>query len=178
MAAAGLRRQVVAWIGKAEWEQVLEYLYSRDCELQRYALNRISAWKSRYGNSMPLAVDCTADLVRCKSLDMSGGVGAEELVLLYGLTLVRFINLITERKQKTVAIPLRRLAVEIWRLLVSVQTSHVLRCIFSLPTFCLVVPVKYSRLDRHASARDHTWETSQTEHVSERLGLCNGMAPA
>ncbi|OCT67425.1 ribosomal biogenesis protein LAS1L [Xenopus laevis] len=107
------RRQVVAWLSKAEWEQVLEYLYSRDCKLQRDALHRISAWKSRYGNSMPLAVECTADLVRCKILDMSGGMGAEELVLLYGLALVRFVNLITERKQKTVAIPLRRLANEL-----------------------------------------------------------------
>ncbi|KAG8448198.1 hypothetical protein GDO86_015334 [Hymenochirus boettgeri] len=107
------RKQVVAWLSKAEWEQVLEYLYSRDCKLQREALQRISAWKSRYGNSMPLAVECTADLVRCKILDMSGGMGAEELVLLYGLALVRFVNLITERKQKTVAIPLRRLANEL-----------------------------------------------------------------
>ncbi|OCT65831.1 ribosomal biogenesis protein LAS1L isoform X2 [Xenopus laevis] len=105
--------QVVAWLSKAEWEQVLEYLYSRDCKLQRDALHRISAWKSRYGNSMPLAVECTADLVRCKILDMSGGMGAEELVLLYGLALVRFVNLITERKQKTFAIPLRRLANEL-----------------------------------------------------------------
>ncbi|XP_053329680.1 ribosomal biogenesis protein LAS1L [Spea bombifrons] len=107
------RRQVVAWLSKAEWEQVLEYLYSRDCKLQRDALHRISAWKSRYGNRMPLAVECTADLVRCKILDMSGGMEAEELVLLYGLALVRFVNLITERKQKTVSIPLRRLANEL-----------------------------------------------------------------
>ncbi|KAM4695832.1 ribosomal biogenesis protein LAS1L isoform 2-T2 [Rhinophrynus dorsalis] len=110
--AAG-RKQVVAWLSKAEWDQVLEYLYSRDCKLQREALQRISAWKSRYGNSMPLAVDCTADLVRCKILDMNGGMGAEELVLVYGLALVRFVNLITERKQKTVSIPLRRLATEL-----------------------------------------------------------------
>ncbi|XP_063288159.1 ribosomal biogenesis protein LAS1L [Pelobates fuscus] len=107
------RQHVVAWLSKAEWEQVLEYLYSRDCKLQRDALHRISAWKSRYGNKMPLAVECTADLVRCKILDVSGGIGAEELVLLYGLALVRFVNLFTEKKQKAVAIPLRRLANEL-----------------------------------------------------------------
>ncbi|KAM4021263.1 ribosomal biogenesis protein LAS1L [Anomaloglossus baeobatrachus] len=106
-------RQVVAWISKAEWEQVLEYLYSRDCKLQQYALHQISAWKSRYGNSMPLAVDCTADLVRCKILDVSGGMGEQELELLYGLALVRFVNIVTEPKQKSVAIPLRRLANEL-----------------------------------------------------------------
>ncbi|KAG9478517.1 ribosomal biogenesis protein LAS1L [Eleutherodactylus coqui] len=106
-------RQVVAWISKAEWEQVLEYLYSRDCKLQREALHQISAWKSRYGNSMPLAVECTADLVRCKILDVSGGMGEQELELLYGLALVRFVNIITEPKQKSIAIPLRRLANEL-----------------------------------------------------------------
>ncbi|KAM3912417.1 ribosomal biogenesis protein LAS1L [Leptodactylus fuscus] len=107
------KRQVVAWISKAEWEQVLEYLYSRDCKLQREALHQISAWKSRYGNSMPLAVECTADLVRCKILDVGGGMGEQELELLYGLALVRFVNIITEPKQKSVSIPLRRLANEL-----------------------------------------------------------------
>ncbi|XP_075040492.1 ribosomal biogenesis protein LAS1L [Mixophyes fleayi] len=107
------KRQVVAWVSKAEWEQVLEYLYSRDCKLQRDALHQISAWKSRYGNSMPLAVECTADLVRCKILDMGGGMGEQELALLYGLALVRFVNIITEPKQKNFAIPLRRLANEL-----------------------------------------------------------------
>ncbi|XP_069842749.1 ribosomal biogenesis protein LAS1L [Dendropsophus ebraccatus] len=107
------KRQVVAWISKAEWEQVLEYLYSRDCKLQRDALHQISAWKSRYGNSMPLAVECTADLVRCKILDVSGGMGEQELELLYGLALVRFVNIITEPKQKSIVIPLRRLADEL-----------------------------------------------------------------
>ncbi|KAG8553781.1 hypothetical protein GDO81_003539 [Engystomops pustulosus] len=106
-------RQVVAWISKAEWEQVLEYLYSRDCKLQREALHQISAWKSRHGNRMPLAVECTADLVRCKILDVSGGMGEQELELLYGLALVRFVNVITEPKQKIFAIPLRRLANEL-----------------------------------------------------------------
>uniref|UniRef100_A0A8C4WPF3 LAS1 like ribosome biosis factor n=2 Tax=Gopherus evgoodei TaxID=1825980 RepID=A0A8C4WPF3_9SAUR len=61
---------------------------------------------------MPLAVDCTADLIRCKILDTSGNMRSHELVLSYGLALVRFVNLITERKQKIVNIPLRRLAKE------------------------------------------------------------------
>uniref|UniRef100_A0A8D0HD60 LAS1 like ribosome biosis factor n=1 Tax=Sphenodon punctatus TaxID=8508 RepID=A0A8D0HD60_SPHPU len=61
---------------------------------------------------MPLAVECTADLIRCKILDEMGGLKSHELVLSYGLALVRFVNLITERKQKMVIIPLRRLAKE------------------------------------------------------------------
>uniref|UniRef100_A0A3Q3MKU9 LAS1 like ribosome biogenesis factor n=1 Tax=Mastacembelus armatus TaxID=205130 RepID=A0A3Q3MKU9_9TELE len=104
------RRHVVAWLNKAEWDQVLENLYSKDSALQRYALHRISAWKGRYANSTPVAVDCTADLVRCQVLDRSKQLDGDDLVLLYGAALVRFVNLITERQQGKTARPLRRLA--------------------------------------------------------------------
>ncbi|XP_041655646.1 ribosomal biogenesis protein LAS1L [Cheilinus undulatus] len=104
------QRHVVAWINKAEWDQVLEYLYSKEPGLQRNALHRISAWKARYVNSTPVAVDCTADLVRCQVLDRSGQVSGDDLVLLYGAALVRFVNQITERQQGRSARPLRRLA--------------------------------------------------------------------
>lgn len=104
------RRHVVAWVNKAEWDQVLEYLYSKDTALQRYALQRISAWKGRYANSTPVAVECTSDLVRCQVLDRSGQLDGGDLVLLYGAALVRFVNLITERQQGKTARPLRRLA--------------------------------------------------------------------
>lgn len=104
------KRHVVAWVNKAEWDQILEYLYSKDAALQRYALQRISAWKCRYASNSPVAVDCTADLVRCQVLDRSGQLDGGDLVLLYGAALVRFVNLITERKQGKVARPLRRLA--------------------------------------------------------------------
>nr|XP_057906504.1 ribosomal biogenesis protein LAS1L [Doryrhamphus excisus] len=103
-------RHVVAWINKAEWDQVREYLYSKDSALQRNALHRISAWKARYANSTPVAMDCTADLVRCQVLDRSGKLDSHDLVLLYGAALVRFTNLITERQQGKIARPLRALA--------------------------------------------------------------------
>ncbi|XP_010863309.1 ribosomal biogenesis protein LAS1L [Esox lucius] len=101
---------VVAWIDKAEWDQVLEYLYSKECTLQKYALHRISAWKGRFSHNTPIAVESTADLVRCQILDRSGQLEADDLVLLYGTALVRFVNLITERQQGKIARPLRRLA--------------------------------------------------------------------
>ncbi len=101
---------MVAWVNKAEWDQVLEYLYSKDSALQRFALQRISAWRGRFASSTPVAVDCTADLVRCQVLDRSGQLDGDDLVLLYGAALVRFVNLITERQQGRVARPLRRLA--------------------------------------------------------------------
>uniref|UniRef100_H2L9H1 LAS1 like ribosome biogenesis factor n=1 Tax=Oryzias latipes TaxID=8090 RepID=H2L9H1_ORYLA len=104
------KRHVVAWVNKAEWNQVLENLYSKDVSLQKFALQRISAWRGRFAHSSPVAVDCTADLVRCQVLDRSGQLSGDELVLLYGASLVRFVNLITERQQGKIARPLRRLA--------------------------------------------------------------------
>lgn len=42
-------RTVVAWRGRAEWDQVMVGLYCGDSRLQQEALDRVSAWKSRYG---------------------------------------------------------------------------------------------------------------------------------
>ncbi|XP_008117418.1 ribosomal biogenesis protein LAS1L [Anolis carolinensis] len=106
-------RSVVAWQSKAEWDQVMVGLYCGDCQMQQEALDRVSVWKSRYGHRMPLAVESTADLVRCKLLDASGNLKSHELVLTYGLALVRFLNLITERKQKKFTTSLRWLAKEL-----------------------------------------------------------------
>lgn len=89
---------------------MLEYLYSSDTSLQKYALHRISAWKCRYARNTPVALDCTADLVRCQVLDRSAQLDAHELTVAYGIPLVRFVNLITERQQGRVARPLRWLA--------------------------------------------------------------------
>lgn len=104
------KRHVVAWLNKAEWDQVLEYLYSSDTSLQKYALHRISAWKCRYARNTPVALDCTADLVRSQVLDRSAQLDAHDLAVAYGMPLVRFVNLITERQQGRVARPLRRIA--------------------------------------------------------------------
>ncbi|XP_034290961.1 ribosomal biogenesis protein LAS1L isoform X1 [Pantherophis guttatus] len=106
-------RNVVPWQSKAEWDQVMVGLYCEDCQTQRDALDRVSVWKSRFGSKMPLAVECTADLIRCKLLDAAGILKSHELILTYGLALVRFVNLITERKQKMVTVPLRHLAKEL-----------------------------------------------------------------
>lgn len=107
---AGKTRRVVAWMNKAEYDHVLEHLYSRDPVLQKHALHRISAWKGRFGQNTPVAVASTADLVRCQVLDNTGQLESNDLVLLYGMALVRFVNVITERKQTRIATPLRLLA--------------------------------------------------------------------
>ncbi|XP_076843787.1 ribosomal biogenesis protein LAS1L isoform X2 [Brachyhypopomus gauderio] len=103
-------RHVVAWMNKGEWDQVLEHLYSRDPALQNHALHRVSAWRARFGHKTPVAVESTANLVRCQVLDNTGKVEGGDLVLLYGMALTRFVNLILERQQGRVARPLRHLA--------------------------------------------------------------------
>lgn len=35
-------------------------------------------WPFRLGNELPLAVKATADLVRCKLMDVTGGLGTDE----------------------------------------------------------------------------------------------------
>ncbi|XP_023560789.1 ribosomal biogenesis protein LAS1L isoform X1 [Octodon degus] len=104
---------MVAWLSRAEWDQVTVYLFCDDHKLQRYALNRITVWRSRLGNELPLAVASTADLIRCKLMDVTGGLGTDELRLLYGMALVRFVNLISERKTKFTKLPLKFLAQEV-----------------------------------------------------------------
>ncbi|XP_032745628.1 LOW QUALITY PROTEIN: ribosomal biogenesis protein LAS1L [Rattus rattus] len=109
----GVAGMVVSWLSRAEWEQVTVYLFCDDQKLQQYALNRITVWRSRLGNELPLAVASTADLIRCKLLDVAGGLGTDELRLLYGMALVRFVNLISERKTKSCNLPLKYLAHEV-----------------------------------------------------------------
>ncbi|MEJ1281409.1 hypothetical protein NN561_012359 [Cricetulus griseus] len=104
---------VVSWLSRAEWDQVTVYLFCDDLKLQQYALNRITVWRSRLGNELPLAVASTADLIRCKLMDVAGGLGTDELRLLYGMALVRFVNLISERKTKCSNLPLKYLAQEV-----------------------------------------------------------------
>ncbi|CAH6780171.1 ribosomal biogenesis protein LAS1L isoform X2 [Phodopus roborovskii] len=104
---------VVSWLSRAEWDQVTVYLFCDDQKLQQYALNRITVWRSRLGNELPLAVASTADLIRCKLMDVAGGLGTDELRLLYGMALVRFVNLISERKTKCSNLPLKYLAQEV-----------------------------------------------------------------
>lgn len=155
---SAVKRHVVAWMNKAEWDQVLEYLYCSDSSRQKYALHRISAWKSRYGHSTPVAVDCTADLVRCQVQDRSGQQESPDLVLGYGMALVRFVNLITEKQHGRVARSLRRLAgklnIEEWIVNLRHECTHK-----KLPT------LKWCRKGCQA-ALDWLWK----EYWSRQLG--------
>ncbi|CAI5646819.1 unnamed protein product [Oreochromis niloticus] len=81
------KRYVVPWFNKAEWEQVRDNLFSMDPSLQRFALDRILAWRARCPNSLPLAVESTAYLVRCQMRDRSGQLTGEDLIMMYAIAL-------------------------------------------------------------------------------------------
>uniref|UniRef100_I3KN80 Uncharacterized protein n=1 Tax=Oreochromis niloticus TaxID=8128 RepID=I3KN80_ORENI len=87
------KRHVVPWLNKAEWEQVRDYLFSMDSSQQRFALERISAWRARCTDSFPLTVESTAYLVRCQMRDRSGQLTGEDLIMMYAMALVKFVNL-------------------------------------------------------------------------------------
>uniref|UniRef100_A0A669DV01 LAS1 like ribosome biogenesis factor n=1 Tax=Oreochromis niloticus TaxID=8128 RepID=A0A669DV01_ORENI len=100
-------RHVLPWLNKAECNQVRDYLYSMDSSLQRFALDSIWAWRTRCADSFPVAVECTVYLVRCQVGDRSGQLTGDDLILMYGTALVRFLNVIMEGRRARL---LRRLA--------------------------------------------------------------------
>ncbi|CAI5660396.1 unnamed protein product [Oreochromis niloticus] len=104
------KRHVVPWLNKAEWDQVRDYLFSMDSSQQRFALERISAWRARCTDSFPLTVESTAYLVRCQMRDRSGQLTGEDLIMMYAMALVKFVNLTLQSRQRRRGKPLRQLA--------------------------------------------------------------------
>ncbi|KAL6463112.1 hypothetical protein MHYP_G00275030 [Metynnis hypsauchen] len=112
-------QHVVAWMSRAEWEQLLENLHSGQAALQTHALHRLSAWR---GSNSGLC--CAAGLgtvlrspwrapptwSAVRSWTAPANWGGDDLVLLYGMALTRCVNLILERRQGKVAKSLRYLA--------------------------------------------------------------------
>ncbi|TUE36590.1 Ribosomal biogenesis protein LAS1L [Bagarius yarrelli] len=71
-------RHVVAWMNKAEWEQVVDYLHSREPAMQTHALHRISAWKGRILTDMnkPLPLDTQSNLLRLCTIYTQNHLGS------------------------------------------------------------------------------------------------------
>lgn len=55
-----------------------------------YEMTLICCLFHRFGQTTPVAVSSTADLVRCQMLDNTGQLDSYDLVLLYGMALVRY----------------------------------------------------------------------------------------
>jgi len=81
---------------------VRDGLFSGIPAQQRYAIDRIDAWRCRAPRSLPVSIISTVDLLRLAVLDgvvnleqSSDEVDDTHLRLAYSMTLVRFVNLST-----------------------------------------------------------------------------------
>ncbi|KAK2186828.1 hypothetical protein NP493_187g00012 [Ridgeia piscesae] len=116
----------------SEWSNVYQELFNEDPQCQKHALNRIAIWRCRVtmrlvfdlSNSVPqrlaTAIDCTSQLV-CAQLQetRARSEGAlqsrdQELCMGYAMVLVRFVNLLTEKRQtKFYPLPVHAIAEEL-----------------------------------------------------------------
>ncbi|XP_033120509.1 ribosomal biogenesis protein LAS1L-like [Anneissia japonica] len=107
------RTRVVGWLDQEEWQYVYDNFYSDDYELQKSALDRYAAWKSRVTTKIPLSIACTAGLVEAGILEKQGA-NKECIRLAYAMALIRFVNMTTDRYQnKFFAQPVHVIAKEI-----------------------------------------------------------------
>jgi len=97
------KRVVVPWVDREEWEMINKELYSGNTAVQKHALGRIQVWKCRGRNRLPIAVECSSQLIGAQVTDVEAemlGIPHEEVKLGYAMALVRFVNLITETIQR------------------------------------------------------------------------------
>lgn len=93
--------RLVPWASWAEWQAVGDALLAEPGPAASAALARVSCWRARGVGKLPLAVEVTAQLAELRGLDCPGSVLSEAaLRSLYSLTLLRFVNGVTDAAQK------------------------------------------------------------------------------
>ena len=92
--------RVVCWQNREEWLYVYKALYSYDDpDVQRKGLDRVAAWKSRSAGKLPLAIECTANLISAQlALENVGSDVQGRLTL--AMAIVRFVNGMVDQVQK------------------------------------------------------------------------------
>lgn len=92
--------RVVCWQNREEWLFVYRALYSFDNpENQRKGVDRVAAWRSRSSGKLPLAVECTTNLISAQlavgncDCDIQGR-------LTLSMAIVRFVNGMVDQVQK------------------------------------------------------------------------------
>ncbi|XP_038079140.1 ribosomal biogenesis protein LAS1L-like isoform X2 [Patiria miniata] len=128
--AAPMRFQtrVVGWRNKREFDDVYDCLYNSDVQRQRDGLERINAWKCRFADKMPVAIECTATLLEATLMEENESEPST-LQLIYSMAVIRFVNLITGFLQnKAQAQPVVAIAKEIslpeWLVELRHEASH------------------------------------------------------
>lgn len=160
--------RVVCWANRDEWTEIYQCLYSfEDVNLQRKGVDRIMAWKSRSGGKLPLAIECTLDLVLAHLADSQAFTPEVQLIL--SMALVRFVNGMVDLNQKGLyARSVQAIAEEIglpdWLVDLRHEATHA-----KLPsqhTLRAGIPVALSWL------REEYWEAQINMHKDSEDKLC------
>lgn len=103
---AGNPKRIVGWINREEFEIVYDELFSTDISLQQHALDRIAVWKCRIQHKLSTAIELSSQLISTL-LFYKRVQGSKEntdlqisLQLSVAMAVIRFVNLMTENKQK------------------------------------------------------------------------------
>lgn len=92
--------RVVCWQNREEWLYVYKVLYSfDDPDAQRKGLDRVAAWKSRSAGKLPLAIECTANLISAHLAQENVGCDVQGRLTL-AMAIVRFVNGMVDQVQK------------------------------------------------------------------------------
>lgn len=79
------------WTSTVEWEDVYGWLYSSDPDLVEQGVGRVAAWKARALDSLPIAVEITADLAECQLSERRLKASAfHSLSLAYSMAITRY----------------------------------------------------------------------------------------
>ena len=99
--------RVVCWRNREEWIETYQSLFNfEQPNLQRKAIERVQAWKSRSNWKLPLAIESTSNLMAAhlaltsQPNDSEDSPGFVEKKLLLAMALVRFVNGMVDVEQK------------------------------------------------------------------------------
>ena len=91
--------RVVCWQNREEWLYIYRTLYNfDDPEGQKRGIDRVAAWKSRSMGKLPLAIECTVNLISAHLISTRNTHDQGRLTL--AMAIVRFVNGMVDLDQK------------------------------------------------------------------------------
>jgi len=110
-------KRITCWHNWKEWKSLMNNIYINDRKANERALARIEAWEARDAD-IPSAVSCLKELLTAKLFEIDKEKASMFELQIYqknlSMSIVRFVNLITEPYQKSpMATPIRTIALEI-----------------------------------------------------------------
>ncbi|KAK5982601.1 hypothetical protein GCK32_003291, partial [Trichostrongylus colubriformis] len=117
-----------------EWNRVRTLFQSEDVEELKECLAILSMWRSRMGNSIPVALSCSEMLVRLAISELQIANEAdqwmkmEELKMQHCIVIIRFINYVNEigqrQRQTSIVRAVQQLGIPSWLVEIRHNASH------------------------------------------------------